>query len=452
MTENAALPALVGQTYAVCPVCLKRLRARRVRREGGIYLERDCERHGRFSTLVWRDRVDFAKWTKGAAKNGGEGNESCPHACGLCDAHLRDTCCVLLEVTQRCDLNTCAFCFADRAAPPGDLPLEEIERQIEALVRPGKTFLQLSGGEPTVRDDLPEIVRIARQAGCKYVQLNSNGLRLAEDEAFVRALADAGLSFVFMQFDGTDDEIYARLRGRPLFEVKKRAIERCAQHNIGVTLVPTLVRGVNDDQIEKILRFAVANAPAVRGVHFQPVCYLGRTPDHACSPADEARYTLDELIAAVQDQAADLLRGAGLLPSCCDHPLCGFHADFVVLEDGTLYPLHRADAPASDCCCADLAERNREFVGRRWERKKIAVSSKKNRKADIGDMDYFLERVATHAFTITAMAFQDAGNLDLERLRSCSLHVFRDGRTIPFCANYLTPLNDRSKDDERRDP
>ena len=440
MTEQTVL---VGQTYAVCPICLKRLRARRVRREGGVYLERDCPEHGRFSALVWRDLLDFAKWTKHAEKIGNAGNENCPRDCGLCAAHLRDTCCVLLEVTNRCDLNTCTFCFADRAETAEDPAFEEIERQIKNLVRPGKTFLQLSGGEPTVRDDLPEIVRIARRAGCKYVQLNSNGLRLAEDEAFVRALAEAGLSFVFMQFDGTDDEIYVRLRGRPLFEVKKRAIERCAQHGIGVTLVPTLVRGVNDRRIADILRFAVANAPAVRGVHFQPVCYLGRIPDHTSSPTDDARYTLDELIAEVRDQAADLLQGAELLPSCCDHPLCGFHADFVVQEDGTLYPLHRTAAPTSDCCCADPAERNREFVGRRWERKKMTAGSRRTRKADIpdmGDMDYFLERGATHAFTITAMAFQDAGNLDLERLRSCSLHVFRDGRTIPFCANYLTPL------------
>lgn len=444
MTPAASGAIAIGQTYAVCPICLTRLRARRVRRDGGVYLERDCPEHGRFSALIWRDLVDFKSWTALAERIGNAGNPDCPHACGLCDAHIRDTCCVLLEVAQRCDLNTCAYCFANMAHTPADLPLEglsleKICRQIEALARPGKTFLQLSGGEPTVRDDLPQIVRAARTAGCKYVQLNSNGLRLARDEAFVRALADAGLSFVFMQFDGVDDAVYKHLRGRALFDEKKRAIERCAAHNIGVTLVPTLVRGVNADQVGDILRFAVAHAPAVRGVHFQPVCHLGKIPE---APTNDARYTLDELIVQVREQASDLIGGAELLPSCCDHPLCGFHADFVVLEDETLYPLHRSPAPAADCCCADPAEKNREFVGRRWQRKKTRPGAQQARKPDIGDMDYFLERASTHAFTITAMAFQDAGNLDLERLRSCSLHVFRDGRTIPFCANYLTPLVD----------
>lgn len=101
----------------------------------------------------------------------------------------------------------CTFCFAE---PDGakDPSLDTVKRWIDDLTDPGKTLLQLSGGEPTVRDDLPEIVAYAKQAGCKYVQLNSNGLRLAEDEAFVKRLADAGLSFVFMQFDGVDDAVY----------------------------------------------------------------------------------------------------------------------------------------------------------------------------------------------------------------------------------------------------
>ena len=95
-----------------------------------------------------------------------------------------------------------------------------------------------------MRDDLPEIVAYAKQVGCKYVQLNSNGLRLAEDEAFVKRLAATGLSFVFMQFDGVDDAVYEKLRRRQMLEVKKRAIEQCGRYGIGVTLVPVIVPGV----------------------------------------------------------------------------------------------------------------------------------------------------------------------------------------------------------------
>jgi len=194
-------------------------------------------------------------------------------------------------VTSRCNLS-CKYCFAD-SRDKADPSFEQVQAWLRQLAVPGKTLVQLSGGEPTVRDDLPEIIKSAKEAGCRYVQLNSNGIRLAEDKEFVRKLAEAGLSFVFMQFDGTNDEINRKLRGADLLTLKKQAIENCAAYNIGVTLVPMLVPGVNTNNIGELLRFAIAKSPAVRGVHFQPVSYFGRIPER---PDDEARYTLDELI------------------------------------------------------------------------------------------------------------------------------------------------------------
>ena len=308
-----------------------------------------------------------------------------------------------------------------------------------------------------MREDLPEIVAYAKQAGCKYVQLNSNGLRLAEDEALAKRLAAAGLSFVFMQFDGVDDRVYETLRRRPMLELKKKAIENCNKHGIGVTLVPVIVPGVNGDQIGEIIRFAVRCSPAVRGVHFQPISYFGRIP---AIPADSGRFTLDELMDEVVKQSGGLVRKQSLAPSCCDHPMCGFHADFVVMPDQTLYALTGADSSRREteagqgCCFADPAEKNREFVARRWEiREKetkrescccgepAAASSPAPHTApepDMTDMETFLNRVRSHGFTITSMAFQDAGNLDIERLRQCSLHVYKEGKHIPFCAYYLS--------------
>jgi uncharacterized radical SAM superfamily Fe-S cluster-containing enzyme len=308
---------------------------------------------------------------------------------------------------------------------------------LRRLAIPGKTFVQLSGGEPTVRDDLPEIVRTAKRLGCKYIQLNSNGIRLAEDENFVRALASAGLSFVFMQFDGTNDFVYKRLRGRPLLDVKKRAMDNCAKHGLGVVLVPTIVKGVNTDGIGETIRFAASRSPSVRGVHFQPVCFLGRTPIGA---GPEMRFTLDELICEIKSQTPDLPANTVFSPSSCDHPLCGFHSDFVVLEEGRLYSLSRAARKAESCCDgADYAGKNREFIGSRWSGHHPVFCGGHGAAGEIEDMEYFAQRAKTHSFTVTAMAFQDAWNMDLERLRSCSLHVFKSGQMVPFCANYLTP-------------
>ena len=455
----AALQEEMRYTYSVCPVCLKRIPAERVERADGIDLVKTCPEHGTFSSVIWRNRVDFSKWRGSLPPVGETENLRCPTGCGLCPDHQRNTCCTLLEITDRCNLN-CAFCFADPSGEK-DPSLEQVKRWIDDLTDPGKTLLQLSGGEPTVREDLPEIVAYAKQAGCKYVQLNSNGLRLAEEPEFVRKLAEAGLSFVFLQFDGVDDGVYRKLRNRPLLDLKKRAIENCGRCGIGVTLVPVIVPGVNTEQIGEILRFAVACSPYVRGVHFQPVSYFGRVPQF---PRDEDRYTLDQLMEAVACQSNGMIALENLAPSCCDHPLCGFHGDFVVLPDGSLMPLTRREKAAGDSCCGsagepagdgccqsaeqsrnsccgvDPAEKNREFVGRRWERRDLSKEGCCCSGPDMSDMEDFLARVRSHGFTVTAMAFQDAGNLDIERLRQCSLHVYREGRWIPFCACYLSPM------------
>lgn len=426
---------IIRNTYSVCPVCLKRLPARHVRVGSSVYMQKDCPEHGEFSTIIWRGYVDMSDWIGSVQEMGDEGNPNCPKDCGLCSYHAQDTCCTLLEVTDRCNLN-CRFCFADNKGSP-DPTLEQIRLWLNKLARPGETLVQLSGGEPTVRDDLPQIVAAAKEAGCKYVQLNSNGIRLAQNKEYLEQLAQAGLSFVFMQFDGTEEEIYQRLRGRRLLEIKQRAIENCADYNIGVTLVPTLVPGVNTHNIGDILRFALSRSPVVRGVHFQPVSYFGRTPG---LPEDDMRFTIDELLINIKEQAGDLIKLENIIPSRCNHPLCGFHSNFVVMPDGPV-PLSHRERAGEGCCGPTTAKQNRAFISRRWQRQiqnQDGGSCYCSKEPDINSMEYFLQRVKTHGFTVTAMAFQDAGNIDLERLRRCSLHVFDKDRFVPFCSYYLS--------------
>jgi len=431
-------PQVIRKTYSVCPICLERIPAQHVRINGDVFLQKKCVRHGFFSSIIWRSNIQISEWIGNLPEIKEGENLNCPKGCGLCPDHKQDTCCVLLEVTSRCNLN-CPYCFAD-SKDAADPTLEQIVDWLKQLAVPGKTLVQLSGGEPTVRDDLPEIVISAKQAGCQYVQLNTNGIRLGEDKEYVKKLSEAGLSFVFMQFDGMDDDINYQLRGRSLLDLKKKAIENCAAYQIGVTLVPMLVPGVNTHNLGEILRYAIAMSPAVRGVHFQPVSYFGRAP---VMPLDEVRFTLDELLFQIEQQMEGQIKLYNLIPSRCDHPFCGFHGDFVVMPDG-LEALSRRDVTVSGTCCGSeqvSADKNRAFVARRWERQKLsgALSSCGcSDVQDIQDMDYFLQRVKSHGFTVTAMAFQDAGNLDLERLRRCSLHVFDHGKFVPFCAHYLS--------------
>jgi uncharacterized radical SAM superfamily Fe-S cluster-containing enzyme len=162
------------------------------------------------------------------------------------------------------------------------------------------------------------------------------------------------------------------------------------------------------------------------------VTYLGRTP---AKPENDDRFTLDELLHEIQFQTSGIIREENILPSGCDHPLCGLHGDFFVYH-GKLFALSsRNDAGTSCCCGPSPAEKNREFVAKRWLRPSQSIQTE---NGDIHDMEFFLDQVKSAGFTITAMAFQDAWNLDLARLRKCSLHVYDQGKHIPFCSYYLS--------------
>ncbi len=421
------------KTWSVCPICLEKIPANRVQISKEVYIRKTCKEHGDFKSIIWRGYSDIKEWI-GEADKPALDNPKCPDGCGLCENHMQKTCCVILNITNFCNLN-CNYCLADQCSSENDPTFKEIKTSLLNLIEKDKTLVQLSGGEPTTREDLPEIIKAAKSAGARYVQLNSNGIRLGEDKEYVKELAEAGLSFVFMQFDGTNDKINESIRGKSHLKIKLQAIENCAAYNIGVTLVPTLVRDINTNNIGEIIKFAIAQSPKVRGVHFQPATYMGRVPK---KPTNNERITLDELVFEINKQTNEIIKAEDLLPSACDHPLCGFHGDFIV-DNNKLFPLlKRGRTEKKSCCDTSPAEMNRNFVARRWERPVMENIEADSNKGDIRDMEYFLKRVKTHGFTLTSMAFQDAGNIDFSRLRNCSLHVYDHERFVPFCSFYLT--------------
>ena len=202
------------------PVCLRRVGATCVFEGDDVFLVKECPDHGPFRTVIWRGAPSMAEWRRPKTPVHpevcyGTVEKGCPFDCGLCADHVQLPCSVLLEVTDRCDLR-CAVCFADAGRDPAeDPPLASMHRRLErAMAAVGPTNLQLSGGEPTLRDDLPEIVEVARRVGYAFIQVNTNGLRLAHDIEYAKRLKEAGLASVFFQFDGVDDAVYRALRGR----------------------------------------------------------------------------------------------------------------------------------------------------------------------------------------------------------------------------------------------
>ncbi len=437
---------LLGTTESVCPECLQRIPAQRVRRGANIYLKKHCSVHGTFETVIWRGNPAYpAAVTRKPAPPEPPLTAvatGCPFDCGLCAEHRQQTCTALLEVTQRCDLQ-CAFCFAAAGRAEADPGPAMIEGWYRGLLRAGGPCnIQLSGGEPTLRDDLPEIIALGRRLGFPFIQLNTNGRRLARDPNYAAALKSAGLDSIFLQFDGLDDDIYRQIRGQPLLNEKLAALDRCADLGLGVVLVPTLVPGVNIQAIGDILQFTLDRLPTVRGVHFQPVSYFGRYP---AAPEDAVRITLPEVIRALENQSGGWVRAEQLIPPGCEHVACSFHGNFIQLTDGQLMAWSRQRS----CSCkppsaAEGAVKARRFVAQHWSRR-AAESTPASAGPGLGGWDELLERAKTHAFCISGMAFQDAWTLDLERLRDCCIHtVAPDGRIVPFCAYNLTSREGRS--------
>ena len=461
--ENAGL----NTTESLCPVCLKRIGAKRLFQGDEVYQVKDCEEHGSFKTLIWRGEPPMATWRRPKPPVHpelcyGTVDRGCPFDCGLCSAHEQLPCSVLLEVTDRCNLH-CAVCFADSGSRETvDPSLEKISWLLErAMAAAGPCNLQLSGGEPTLRDDLPEIIEAARRIGFSFIQVNSNGIRLASDIHYARRLHEAGLSAVFLQFDGVDDAIYRTLRGRELLEQKLQAVRNAGEAGLGVVLVPTVVRGVNSDAIGAIVRQALYLAPVVRGIHFQPVSYFGRFSEREGSGD---RFTLPELMGCLEKQTEGLLKVSDFSPPGGEHAHCSFHATYLYSADGGLRPLGASDG--GSCCTADCGsggiKKTVETVSRRWRLPSAvlpprdpALSQNNNcctgnspvahRVEGLLDLDDFLKDVTGRSFTISAMAFQDADNLDLERLRGCCISVISaDGALVPFCAYNLTGREGKS--------
>lgn len=448
-----------GRTRSVCPDCLKTIPAERVAVGDAVYLDKTCPEHGRVVTPVWRGLRSYDIWSRSRRASSAPVSvatdiaEGCPRDCGLCADHRQQSCCVLIELTSRCDL-VCPVCFASAGRQGVDMPIDEIAATLDELrAGSGQVHIQLSGGEPTVRDDLPEIVALVRAKGFDFIQLNTNGIRIGREPGYLAALADAGLDCVFLQFDGVSDAVYRRLRGRDLFAAKRLAIESARAAGVGVVLVPTLVPGINTDEIGAIVDFAKGEMPTVRAVHFQPVSYFGRNPG---VPGDGERITLPEVMEALVEHAGGSIRLEDFHPGSAENPFCSFSGRFSVDPSGRL----GADPePASGGCCSAAAEtegagsccdttawrslevaRAQRYVAGQWKRAPL----EERPAAGLEAFDAFLERQGQR-LSLSAMAFQDAWTLDLDRLRQCYIHVARsNGRVIPFCAFNLTDRTGRS--------
>ena len=279
----------IKDTKSICPECLKVLDATIFEDDGKVYIKKECPEHGFFQELYWSDYDQYLRAEK--LRYDGEGLNNprtktvngCPYDCGICPEHKSHTALAIIDVTNRCNLK-CPVCFANAAAAGYvyEPTKDEVAGMLENLRANDPvpaTALQFSGGEPTIRNDLVDLVQKAKEVGFRHVEINTNGVRLSQSVDYCKELKAAGVSTVYLQFDGLTPDVYKFIRGVDLLETKMKAIENCRQAGLhSLVLVVTLVKGVNDNQLGDIINFAAQNFDVIRCINVQPVSLCGRLP------------------------------------------------------------------------------------------------------------------------------------------------------------------------------
>lgn len=409
---------VVRKTISLCPVCMEKIDACIIEEKGNMYMVKTCPDHGEFKTIVWRENTEkYLEWIHaageqptGAFPNPKSISKGCPLDCGYCENHKQDLCSAALMVTESCNLN-CPVCFTrTKNKEPYHPSLDQLKDQLDGYLRQTESPypLEFCGGEPTIRDDLPLLASYARSIGFDYIQLNTNGIRIAEDIEYLRELKDSGITTIYLGFDGFKDDTYLYTSGEGLLERKMRAVKNCQEVKIAVVLVPVIVPGQNDNELGKIIEYAKANTPAVKGVFFQPISYFGHIPK---IPTDEDRITIPEVLDRIEDQTGGEVKRNNFLPPVCEHPLCSFNA-FFLLKRGKLYPMTKF---AERKPVENAAQRTRTITKRNWT---------------YNEQTYL---------TIGGMTFQDVWNIDLSRLKTCTIGIISEEKGIvPLCAKYIT--------------
>ena len=451
MTERVRPYLFYGASTALCSTCLVTVEAKEVIEDGRVWLLKRCREHGPQRVLLaddadyWRlGREKFLKPPEQVAKPNTAFRYGCPYDCGICTEHEQHGCLSVLEITDHCNLR-CPTCYA--ASGPERLThrdLPTIERMLDCIVRNEvePDVVQLSGGEPTLHPQFFQVMDAMRARPIRHRMLNTNGIRIAQEDGFAERLSSYGPGFeVYLQFDSLREGPLRTLRGADLRRVREQALAKLNALDLSTTLVVTVRRGSNDDELGAILDFALQQR-CVRGVTFQPVQDAGRNDGYAF---DAHRLTLSEVRRRILTQFPHL-GAADLIPVPCHPdtlamayalrrpqgrspitPLTGLVPPEVLLE-GTRNTIAYERDPAMQQAMVKAFSTAHGPEGAAAAIAKLLCCLPGVRMSATQPLGY------RDVFRVVIMKFLDRHDLDLRNVRKSCVHIAHpDGkRSIPF--------------------
>lgn len=466
------------KTTSICPVCQKKIPTQLTQVDDKILITKTCPEHGDFSFTHWQspsvykfaqsyDHFHYYEDTL-APKN----PEGCPYICESCDRHVSDTVIGVIDVTKRCNLR-CAICFSTFSDHQVEYEpsKDELIQMLTFLSKgnPKPPAILFSGGEPLEREDMHEIIGAAHKLRFMTI-LATNGIKLAESPEIAAKLKTQGLNIVYLQFDSFHDELYQKIRGRKLVDMKMRAIDVCRKADMEVILVNTLMRGFNDAEVGDVVKFAARNSDIIRGVIFQPVAFTGRASDNPFREVMREWRFVEEVENQTQGQITTtdffpmsvmvspimimrkFMKKPWPLFSCS--PECGVVNWMYVGKDGRIIPINHFVDFAKFFGSIQKTARSVESKGQfsllstlffaamrslNWTlvTKEIGVFTlmKTILRTHISPTYESLGNLRRRIFLLGCMAFMDPYSFDVNRVRRCVVHyVTPDLKIIPFCA------------------
>jgi 7,8-dihydro-6-hydroxymethylpterin dimethyltransferase len=445
LTERVRPYTFYDVAVTICATCFRKLEGKIVFQDGKVFLLKRCPEHGTERVLVADDidyyrrcREVFIKRPEMPVVYNTPVKWGCPYDCGLCTDHEQHSCLSLVEVTDSCNLR-CPVCYA--ASGPERLthrPLALIEKMLDAVVRnEGQPdVVQISGGEPTLHPEFFAILELAKARPIRHLMINTNGVRIAQDEEFVKRLAESAPEVeIYLQFDSLQRDPLMQLRGADLRSVRERALERLNRYEVSTTLVATLKKGLNDQEIGTIIDFGLTQ-PCVRGVTLQPIQDAGRLEDF--DPATD-RLTLTEVRRKILEQSS-VFRSEDIIPVPCHPdalamayalkldskvvPLTGLIDPDVLINGARNTIVYEEEPGIRDCLFKLFATNHSPTSG----------------AASLRDLLCCLPRIAAPAdlsykniFRVLIVQFLDAHAFDVRSVKKTCIHIVHpDGRLIPF--------------------
>jgi 7,8-dihydro-6-hydroxymethylpterin dimethyltransferase len=442
---------------SLCVECLHRIEAKLVIQDERVWMYKWCPAHGQSKVLIasdaayWRaGREIYIKPPEMPLRFNTPMHYGCPYDCGLCPDHMQHSCLTIVEITDHCNLR-CPICYADSGPQRQsyrDLPT--VERMLDAVVaNEGEPdVVQLSGGEPTLHPDFFAVLDAARRRPIRHLMVNTNGIRIANEPGFAERLKEYSPGFeVYLQWDSMRAEALQKLRGVDLTSTRLRALEALNRVGLSTTLVMTVARGINEQDIGTVIEFA-AQQPSVRGVTIQPVQHAGRTDDYE---AGTQRLTLTEIRQRILEQTP-LFEPADIIPVPCNPDALAMA--YAIKDGAQLRPLTRY-VPPEVLLSGDRStisfERDpalKAQVFRLFATNLGPESQARELRGLLCCLPQISPDTLTYdnVFRVLIMQFIDAWNFDIRAMKKSCVHIAQpDGRLIPFEAFNLLYRDGKSR-------